>query len=274
MTDEENHEEPRLTDADLRAIADIRRELDAEFGALLDAPLPDASGSDEPPPDEGADTPTSYRRARSVRRPSMAERTRRGLVVAFVLGTLAGTGLGCLSVFLWLRPVREEMARVAPPARDPDGTSEDDRTGAAARVVDEVASLQDALDEWMAATERGDITTQMRFYPARVPVYYTWRDVPRDAVRAEKVRVFGAARTLSITTDTPTVEVLDDRVTAITRFRKRYVIEGPRIRRRGEVLQELRWIRTAGGWLIVGERDARVLATAERQQHDSGRHAG
>ena len=79
-------------------------------------------------------------------------------------------------------------------------------------------------------------------------------------MRAEKAKVFGGARTLSITTDTPTVEVLDDRLTAITRFRKRYVIEGPTVRRRGEVLQELRWIRTAGGWLIVGERDARVLA--------------
>ena len=253
-----NQEEPRLTDADLRAIADIRRELDAEFGPLLADPLPDAGRSEEPPREPG--TVRSRRRARRMPRLT-PRRTRRGLAVAFVLGTLAGTSLGLVSVFLWLRSVPEETARVAPPASDPDARTADDRSRAPAAVVDEVVSLQDALDEWIAATERGDITTQMRFYPAQVPVYYTWRDVPRDAVRAEKTRVFGAARTLSITTDTPTVEVLDDGITAITRFRKRYVIEGPNVRRQGGVLQELRWIRTAGGWLIVGERDARVLAT-------------
>ena len=31
--------------------------------------------------------------------------------------------------------------------------------------------------------------------------------------------------------------------------------------RRGEVLQEMRWERTAEGWVIVSERDARVLAS-------------
>jgi len=257
-----NDEEPRLTDADRRAIADIRRELDAEFGhPLLDAPLPDVPRPDRPLPYEDTDTPTSEPRVTRTGRHLTAQRTRRGLVVAFILGTLAGMGLGGLSVSLWLRPAPQETARVAPPARDPNGGPADDRTGAPAHVADAVASLEDALDEWIAATVRGDITTQMRFYPARVPVYYTWRDVPRDAVRAEKAKVFAAAHTLSITTDAPTVELLDDRVTAITRFRKRYVIEGPSVRRRGEVLQELRWIRTAGGWLIVGERDARVLAT-------------
>lgn len=46
----------------------------------------------------------------------------------------------------------------------------------------------------------------------------------------------------------------------MTRFRKRYVIDGPVIRRRGEVVQELRWTRMADGWRIVAERDAEVLA--------------
>jgi hypothetical protein len=122
--------------------------------------------------------------------------------------------------------------------------------------------LRDAVDEWVDATRRGDIAAQMRFYPARVPVYYTWRDVPREAVRAEKVKVFGAASRLVITTDVPAVELAGDGLSAVTRFRKQYVIEGPRIRRRGEVLQELRWTRTTGGWVIVGERDARVLRSS------------
>ena len=129
----------------------------------------------------------------------------------------------------------------------------------APEAVNDVAALRHALETWIDATRRGDIATQMRFYPARVPVYYTWRDVPREAVHAEKVKVFAAASRLVITTDLPAVELAQDGRTAITRFRKQYVIEGPVISRRGEVLQELRWTRTGDGWLIVGERDARVL---------------
>jgi len=124
-----------------------------------------------------------------------------------------------------------------------------------------VTSLHEALEAWIEATRRGDIPAQMRFYPSRVPVYYTWRDVPRDAVRAEKVKVFGEATRLRIATDTPTIDVGDDGVTAVTRFRKRYAIEGPAINRKGEVLQELRWERTDTGWVIVSERDAQVLAS-------------
>src|SRR5690242_2890270 len=117
-------EESHLTDADRRAIADIRRELDAEFGPLADDSVPDAfhrddrdpSRRDDPDayrrddahasrrhvrvPYQHADTPRSRRRSRARHR-STARRSRRGLVVAFVLGMLAGTGLGCVSMFLW-----------------------------------------------------------------------------------------------------------------------------------------------------------------------------
>jgi len=94
-----------------------------------------------------------------------------------------------------------------------------------------------------------------------VPVYYTWRDVPREAVRAEKVKVFSRATRLLIATGAPSIDMADDGGSAVTRFRKRYVIEGPAVRRRGEVEQEMRWKRTAEGWVIVSERDARVLAS-------------
>jgi hypothetical protein len=47
--------------------------------------------------------------------------------------------------------------------------------------------------------------------------------------------------------------------TAVMRFRKRYQITGGEGVRSGEVLQELRWRRTDGGWRIVSERDLRVL---------------
>jgi hypothetical protein len=43
------------------------------------------------------------------------------------------------------------------------------------------------------------------------------------------------------------------------RFRKRFLVSGPRLNRRGEVEHELRWAATDGGWRIVSERDLRVL---------------
>lgn len=232
------HEDPGLTDADRRAIADIRRELDAEFGPL-----------EEPAALDVAADKTAAR----------APAARRRIMAAFVLGTLAGSALGGVATFLWLRQAGDDITLATAPS--PASSPSSERSAVRPPAGDgDVASLHDALDEWIEATRRGDIPGQMRFYPRRVPVYYTWRDVPRAAVRAEKVKVFGAASRLLIATDTPVVDVAPDHTTAVTRFRKRYVIEGPAIRRRGEVLQELRWARTDDGWVIVGERDARVLA--------------
>jgi len=48
--------------------------------------------------------------------------------------------------------------------------------------------------------------------------------------------------------------VAADGSTGVTRFRKRYVIEGP-VSRKGEVGQEVRWERTERGWMILSERD-------------------
>ena len=240
--------EPTLTDADRRTIAEIRRKLDAEFRQKLD----DEYG----PLEEPARGTATERRG-----------WHRGVLATVLVGVLAGTLVGA-----WVRyagthrtvshthvpaqtvePVRildttQDVVPVTPPAVAPTPVA-----------VSDAGALHDALEEWIEATRRGDIATQMRFYPARVAVYYTWRDVPRDAVHAEKLKVFGAASRLDITTDAPAVELAQDRRTAVTRFRKQYVIEGPALRRRGEVLQELRWARTDDGWRIVGERDARVL---------------
>ena len=54
------------------------------------------------------------------------------------------------------------------------------------------------------------------------------------------------------------VEVPDARARA--RFRTRSVVHPPHVRRRGEVLQELRWVKAADGWKIVGEREVEVLS--------------
>jgi hypothetical protein len=44
------------------------------------------------------------------------------------------------------------------------------------------------------------------------------------------------------------------------RFRKKYRVEDKSRIRRGEVVQELRWQRTTGGWRIFSERDIKVIS--------------
>jgi hypothetical protein len=243
------HGDEEFSEADRRAIADIRRELDAEFGPLEPAePL-----AVEPPPTPASSRPSLRPRPRSPARGTSL----------FVLGALVGGVVGGVSggmaALLWLHHVEDPVAPTSPIERRPGAV---EQPAAAPRDAPrgETAAVESALTAWLEATKTGDIEGQMRFYPARVPIYYTWRDVPRAAVRAEKRRVFAAATRLDISTDRPTVELAADGATAVSRFRKRYVIEGPNVRRRGAVLQELRWARTADGWRIVGERDAEVLA--------------
>lgn len=121
------------------------------------------------------------------------------------------------------------------------------------------AVLNDALDEWIAATNAGDIRSQMNFYGQTVNAFYLSRNVPREAVRNEKSRVFGHADVIDIRAASPDIRVNPDGRTATMRFRKKYAIEGGGEDRRGEVLQELRWRRTDDGWKIVSERDLRVI---------------
>jgi len=125
---------------------------------------------------------------------------------------------------------------------------------------DPAEDVRATLKAWLDATRQGDVAAQMAFYPRLVPVYYTWRNTPRSTVLAEKRKVFADARVLDIRTGPPRIELTPDGTGAVTSFRKAYVIEGPRVHRRGEVLQELRWARTGQGWKITSERDAAVLA--------------
>ena len=99
----------------------------------------------------------------------------------------------------------------------------------------------------------------MDFYSQKVNAFYLTRNVPREAVRAEKSRVFGRADLIDIRAAAPGIRLSRDGRTATMRFRKKYAIEGGGEDRRGEVVQELRWQRTGDGWKIVSERDLRVI---------------
>lgn len=121
------------------------------------------------------------------------------------------------------------------------------------------ATLRGALDEWIAATNARDIQRQMGFYNQKVNAFYLTRNVPREAVRAEKSRVFGRAKLIDIRAAAPGIRLSRDGRNATMRFRKKYTIEGGGEDRSGEVVQELRWQRTDDGWKIVSERDLRVI---------------
>lgn len=124
---------------------------------------------------------------------------------------------------------------------------------------DDASALRGALNEWVAATNRRDIDRQMSFYNPTVNAFYLSRNASREAVRAEKNRVFARANTIDIRAADPQIKVSPDGNTATMRFRKSYAIAGGGEDRRGAVLQELQWKRVGGHWKIISERDVKVL---------------
>lgn len=128
-----------------------------------------------------------------------------------------------------------------------------------AQDSDSRATLHGALGDWIAATNDRDIQRQMDFYSPTVNAFYLQRNVTREAVRAEKSRVFSRADLVDMQTAVPGIRLSRDGRSATMRFRKKYAIQGGGEDRRGEVVQELRWQRTADGWKIVSERDLRVI---------------
>ena len=147
-------------------------------------------------------------------------------------------------------PERPAQNSAAPPPSVEPGTPPD---------ADSQAALRGALDEWIAATNARDLSKQMSFYNPTVNAFYLSRNTSREAVRAEKARVLGAASAVDVRAGAPDIKLSRDGRTAIMRFRKKYAVEGGGGERRGEVLQELRWRRTREGWKIVSERDLRVI---------------
>ncbi len=122
-----------------------------------------------------------------------------------------------------------------------------------------LTSLREALGAWVAATNARDIEKVVSFYHTRLDVFYLARNVSQDYVRAEKTRLFKRAELLDIRTGAPEINMSFDARTAIMRFRKPYFIKDDRRIRQGEVIQQLRWLRTTEGWKINGERDEQVL---------------
>ncbi len=120
--------------------------------------------------------------------------------------------------------------------------------------------LNSALDDWISATNARDVNRQMNYYAPRLNAYYLTRNTPQTAVRAEKNRVFDRADAVDIEAGKPDITLSPDGQKATMRFRKKYAVQqGPQTRK-GEVLQELQWVKSDDGWKIVSERDIKVIS--------------
>ena len=142
----------------------------------------------------------------------------------------------------------------AQPAANDEGVADSNGEEVEA-APDTRTELRASLNEWIAATNARDVGKQMEFYAPNVEAFYLARNASRAAVREEKSRLFSQARAVDVRASEPEIRLARDGRTAVMRFRKRYKID----ERGGEVLQELRWRRTASGWRIVSERDLRVI---------------
>ena len=127
------------------------------------------------------------------------------------------------------------------------------------RGSNEADILRSALNDWIRATNRRDIPKQMTYYMPQLRAYYLTRNTPRDEVLKEKQRIFANARAVDISAADPEIVFQDGGRTAVMRFNKRYKVADRAKTRTGEVIQELRWERTDGGWRIFSERDIRVI---------------
>lgn len=122
-----------------------------------------------------------------------------------------------------------------------------------------VSALRSALDQWIEATNKQDISGQMLHYAPLLQRYYRARNVSRDAVEVEKRQLFDSADSIVMRIGALQINVRPDGNTALTRFHKRYTIDGQGSSRSGEVVQEIDWTLTSEGWKITGERDVRVI---------------
>lgn len=197
-------------------------------------------------------------------------------------GALAYAGIACVFIFgviaLWAITSRKspeaEVTAAVPVATQlaKSGSSPMPNASASPTPTEEDtpaleqahAEIGGALNDWIASTNAGDINTQMTFYNSTVDAFYRARNVSRDTVRAEKQRLYEQADKIEVQAGDPQIKLSKDGQTATTRFNKRYVIEGAQENRQGEVIQELRWLKTDDGWKIVSERDVQVLRNSNK----------
>ena len=152
--------------------------------------------------------------------------------------------------------IAKQVTKQNDPKTSPAATSASASSGV---ERDEADVLRNALNQWISATNARDIDKQMTFYMPELKAFYLARNASSKSVRAEKARVFAAAKSIDIRAEEPEIIFQEGGQMAVMRFRKKYRVENGSRNRTGEVIQELRWQQTNGGWKIFSERDVRVI---------------
>ena len=186
--------------------------------------------------------------------------------------------LGFIVVAMWFALTRSSQENVADnsPSTGAAGTSQASQTPPAVsgtRATDTPvtadtspkdspreprAELGAALKDWVAATNSRDLNKQMAFYAPTLSVFYLKRNATQASVRAEKTRLQSQSASIEVRVGEPDIQIDDDGQTATMRFHKTWSFNGARPES-GEVIQELRWRKTASGWKIISERDVEVI---------------
>lgn len=156
-------------------------------------------------------------------------------------------------------PKQNEAAKNQAPRENPTAAEVGDSRPRTISGGDAQAELNGSLADWVTATNTRNLERQMTYYAPKVNAYYRARNASPDSVRAEKKRIFERADHVDISTGKPDITVSPDGKSATMRFRKKYAIREGQKSRSGEVLQELQWIKSGGGWRIVSERDVKVI---------------
>ncbi len=121
-------------------------------------------------------------------------------------------------------------------------------------------ALRAALDDWLAATNARDLERVMGFYGPSLEIYYRDRHVAGVRVRADKAQMLNQPGGVSVRrAGEPRFTFSPGGQTATMTFRKPFIIGASEAQRSGEVLQELKWLKTAQGWKIISERDVQVI---------------
>jgi hypothetical protein len=121
------------------------------------------------------------------------------------------------------------------------------------------AELNTSLNQWIDATNEKNVEQQMTYYAPKLNSFYRARGASINDVRDEKKRVFDGVDAVDIKAAKPQIVLSRDGRTAKMLFRKKYNIKKGDQDRNGEVIQEMKWVKTKNGWKIVSERDLKVI---------------
>ncbi len=152
-------------------------------------------------------------------------------------------------------PSSQSPTQDAPPATRTDASPPPSPVGVSSDARQE---LRSSLEGWVAATNARDVERQMAFYAPTLEVFYLQRNASSQSVRAEKARLLSQLTSIDVRAGEPEINIAGDGRTAAMRFQKSWDFKGAQPST-GEVVQELRWMKTDEGWKIISERDVRVI---------------